>query len=66
MQSRKEGEPVFQLIGERGQNRYREFEVQVTCMHMVQTGIGPNKKVGCLTCLIQAIWTLKNPSFLVG
>lgn len=45
MQSQKESEPVFQLIGERGQNRYREFVVQVTCMGMMQTGVGPNKKL---------------------
>jgi double-stranded RNA-binding protein Staufen len=45
MQSRKEPEPVFRLIGERGQNRYREFVVQVSCLGTIQTGVGPNKKL---------------------
>jgi double-stranded RNA-binding protein Staufen len=45
MQSRKEKEPEFCLIGERGQNRYREFVVQVNCVGLTQTGFGPNKKL---------------------
>ncbi|KAI6232020.1 hypothetical protein M3Y95_00442700 [Aphelenchoides besseyi] len=45
MQIRKEPEPVFRLVGERGQNRYREFVIEVTCMGNTQTGVGPNKKL---------------------
>uniref|UniRef100_A0A1I7SMG8 DRBM domain-containing protein n=2 Tax=Bursaphelenchus xylophilus TaxID=6326 RepID=A0A1I7SMG8_BURXY len=44
-QARKEQDPVFKLIGEHGQNRYREFVVEVKCMDQVQTGMGQNKKL---------------------
>lgn len=45
MQGRKEDEPAFRLVGERGQNRYREFVVEVICGDMTLTGVGPNKKL---------------------
>lgn len=46
MQARKEPEPKFQLIMEHGQNRYKEFVVEVTCMDGLRCkGTGPNKKL---------------------
>ncbi|KAI6229935.1 hypothetical protein M3Y99_01115300 [Aphelenchoides fujianensis] len=45
MQIRKEPEPVFNYLDERGQHRYREFVVEVTCMGITQMGVGPNKKL---------------------
>ncbi|CAD5229375.1 unnamed protein product [Bursaphelenchus okinawaensis] len=45
MQTRKEADPVFKLVGEQGQNRYREFMVEVRCMDRVVTGVGQNKKL---------------------
>ncbi|VDD87470.1 unnamed protein product [Enterobius vermicularis] len=46
MQARKEPEPRFQLIMEHGQNRYKEFVVEVTCMDGLRCkGTGPNKKL---------------------
>uniref|UniRef100_A0A914ECN9 DRBM domain-containing protein n=1 Tax=Acrobeloides nanus TaxID=290746 RepID=A0A914ECN9_9BILA len=45
MQIRKEPEPIFRLIGEHGQNRSREFTVEVTCQGVRKEGTGPNKKL---------------------
>jgi len=45
MQTLKMPEPVFTLVSEQGQNRYKEFTVQVVCQGMTLTGIGPNKKL---------------------
>uniref|UniRef100_A0AC34F1U9 DRBM domain-containing protein n=1 Tax=Panagrolaimus sp. ES5 TaxID=591445 RepID=A0AC34F1U9_9BILA len=43
MQSKKE--PVFRLIKEQGQNRYKEFTFEITCRGITLTGSGPNKKL---------------------
>ena len=43
MQSKKE--PVFRLIREQGQNRYKEFTFEITCRGITLTGSGPNKKL---------------------
>uniref|UniRef100_A0AC34QNU3 DRBM domain-containing protein n=1 Tax=Panagrolaimus sp. JU765 TaxID=591449 RepID=A0AC34QNU3_9BILA len=45
MQSKKMPEPIFTLISEQGQNRYKEFTVQVVCQGITLTGSGPNKKL---------------------
>ncbi|VDK66011.1 unnamed protein product [Onchocerca ochengi] len=46
MQSRKQNEPRFQLIAERGQSRYKEFVMEVICDDGLRCeGIGPNKKL---------------------
>ncbi|XP_077866790.1 double-stranded RNA-binding protein Staufen homolog 2-like [Saccoglossus kowalevskii] len=44
-QAKKEKEPVFTLLQERGQPRKREFIMQVTIGSNQCTGIGPNKKM---------------------
>jgi double-stranded RNA-binding protein Staufen len=38
-------EPLFRLINEYGQNRHKEFTVEVRCMGFTATGIGPSKKL---------------------
>uniref|UniRef100_A0AC35F229 DRBM domain-containing protein n=1 Tax=Panagrolaimus sp. PS1159 TaxID=55785 RepID=A0AC35F229_9BILA len=43
MQSKKE--PVFRLIKEQGQNRYKEFTFEISCRGITLTGSGPNKKL---------------------
>lgn len=43
MQSKKE--PVFRLVKEQGQNRYKEFTFEITCRGVTLTGSGPNKKL---------------------
>ncbi|KAE9548223.1 hypothetical protein FO519_008563 [Halicephalobus sp. NKZ332] len=45
MQTLKMPEPVFTLVSEQGQNRYKEFTVQVLCQGSTLTGTGPNKKL---------------------
>ncbi|KAM3728377.1 Double-stranded RNA-binding protein Staufen [Dirofilaria immitis] len=46
MQARKQNEPKFQLIAERGQSRYKEFVMEVICDDGLRCeGIGPNKKL---------------------
>ena len=45
MQARQQREPVFQLLAEQGQNRHKEFTVEVRCMELREQGIGPNKKL---------------------
>uniref|UniRef100_A0A914H6U1 DRBM domain-containing protein n=1 Tax=Globodera rostochiensis TaxID=31243 RepID=A0A914H6U1_GLORO len=46
MQVRGARDPVFQVIGEHGQNRHKEFTVSVQCMdEELETGTGPNKKL---------------------
>jgi len=44
-QARKEKEPVYTLIAERGMPRRREFVMQVTVGQQSTTGSGPNKKL---------------------
>merc|ERR1719356_1989505 len=44
-QARKEKEPVYTLIDERGMPRRREFVMQVTVGQQSTTGSGPNKKL---------------------
>merc|ERR1712079_991739 len=44
-QARKEKEPVYTLIDERGMPRRREFVMQVTVGQQSATGSGPNKKL---------------------
>ncbi|VDN03572.1 unnamed protein product [Thelazia callipaeda] len=46
MQARKQNEPKFQLISERGQSRYKEFVMEVICDGDLRCeGVGPNKKL---------------------
>uniref|UniRef100_A0A7I4KJE5 Bm4392 n=1 Tax=Brugia malayi TaxID=6279 RepID=A0A7I4KJE5_BRUMA len=46
MQARKQNEPKFQLVAERGQSRYKEFVMEVICDDGLRCeGIGPNKKL---------------------
>uniref|UniRef100_A0A1I7VKK5 DRBM domain-containing protein n=1 Tax=Loa loa TaxID=7209 RepID=A0A1I7VKK5_LOALO len=46
MQARKQNEPKFQLVAERGQSRYKEFVMEVVCDDGLRCeGIGPNKKL---------------------
>ncbi|XP_017262175.1 double-stranded RNA-binding protein Staufen homolog 2 [Kryptolebias marmoratus] len=44
-QAKKEKEPEYQLLSERGMPRRREFVMQVKVNNEVATGTGPNKKV---------------------
>uniref|UniRef100_M4A7K9 Double-stranded RNA-binding protein Staufen homolog 2 n=1 Tax=Xiphophorus maculatus TaxID=8083 RepID=M4A7K9_XIPMA len=44
-QAKKEKEPEYQLLSERGMPRRREFVMQVKVNNEVTTGTGPNKKV---------------------
>ncbi|XP_036373330.1 double-stranded RNA-binding protein Staufen homolog 2 [Megalops cyprinoides] len=44
-QARKEKEPEYVLLSERGMPRRREFVMQVKVCNEVATGTGPNKKV---------------------
>jgi len=44
-QARKEKEPVYVLVAERGMPRRREFVMQVTIGQQSTTGTGPNKKL---------------------
>uniref|UniRef100_A0A8C7YTQ7 Double-stranded RNA-binding protein Staufen homolog 2 n=1 Tax=Oryzias sinensis TaxID=183150 RepID=A0A8C7YTQ7_9TELE len=44
-QAKKEKEPEYQLLSERGIPRRREFVMQVKVNNEVATGAGPNKKV---------------------
>jgi len=44
-QARKEKEPVYVLVAERGMPRRREFVMQVTVGQQSTTGTGPNKKL---------------------
>lgn len=44
-QTRKMPDPIFTVINEQGQNRYKEFTVQVCCEGVALTGVGPNKKL---------------------
>merc|ERR1719220_1134059 len=44
-QAKKEKEPVYVLVAERGMPRRREFVMQVTVGHHSTTGTGPNKKL---------------------
>lgn len=45
MQIRNEPEPVFKLLGEQGQSRYKVFVAEVTCQEFCEQGTGPNKKL---------------------
>ncbi|VBB31103.1 unnamed protein product, partial [Acanthocheilonema viteae] len=46
MQARKQNEPKFQLVAERGQSRYKEFVMEVICDDGLRCeGVGPNKKL---------------------
>lgn len=43
-QAKKEKEPIFTVLSERGIPRQPEFVVQVTAGSLTATGIGPKKK----------------------
>uniref|UniRef100_A0A1I7X4P6 DRBM domain-containing protein n=1 Tax=Heterorhabditis bacteriophora TaxID=37862 RepID=A0A1I7X4P6_HETBA len=45
LQARNEEDPQFELVGEHGQSRYKEFTVQVMCSGRICTGNGPNKRL---------------------
>lgn len=44
-QARKEKEPVYTVIDERGTARRREFVIEVSAGGLTATGTGPNKKL---------------------
>jgi double-stranded RNA-binding protein Staufen len=44
-QAKKEKEPVYTLVAERGMPRRREFVIQVQVNDQVCTGVGPSKKL---------------------
>jgi double-stranded RNA-binding protein Staufen len=44
-QARKEKEPCYTVIDERGTARRREFVIEVSASGISATGTGPNKKV---------------------
>lgn len=44
-QARKEKEPIYTVIDERGTPRRREFVIEVSAGGMTSTGTGPNKKI---------------------
>jgi len=44
-QSRKEKEPVYTVIDERGTARRREFVIEVSAAGFTASGTGPNKKL---------------------
>eukprot|EP00918_Siedleckia_nematoides_P062235 GHVU01135745.1.p1 GENE.GHVU01135745.1~~GHVU01135745.1.p1 ORF type:complete len:804 (+),score=103.17 GHVU01135745.1:117-2414(+) len=44
-QAKKEKEPVYSLVAEKGLPRRREFVMQVTVGEKQATGVGPNKKL---------------------
>lgn len=44
-QARKEKEPMYTVIDERGTPRRREFVIEVSAGGMTATGTGPNKKI---------------------
>ena len=44
-QARKEKEPVYTVIDERGTARRREFVIEVSAGGLTASGTGPNKKV---------------------
>lgn len=43
-QSRKEKEPVYTVVDERGTARRREFVIEVSAGGLSASGTGPNKK----------------------
>lgn len=44
-QAKKEKEPIYTLVAERGMPRRREFVIQVVVGDQMCTGVGPNKKL---------------------
>lgn len=44
-QARKEKEPLYTVVDERGTPRRREFVIEVSAGGMSSTGTGPNKKI---------------------
>ncbi|XP_070533253.1 double-stranded RNA-binding protein Staufen homolog 2-like isoform X2 [Ptychodera flava] len=63
-QAKKEKEPVFTLLQERGQPRKREFVMQVTVGNNQCTGIGPNKKMAkraAAEAMLQELGYRSNP-----
>lgn len=44
-QARKEKEPVYTVVDERGTARRREFVIEVSAGGLMASGTGPNKKL---------------------
>lgn len=44
-QARKEKEPVYTVVDERGTARRREFVIEVSAGGLTASGTGPNKKL---------------------
>jgi double-stranded RNA-binding protein Staufen len=57
-QAKKEKEPVYTLLAERGLPRRREFVIQVTVGEQTCTGVGPNKKLAKRTAAEQMLQML--------
>ncbi|CAI4233161.1 unnamed protein product [Auanema sp. JU1783] len=45
LHARSEPDPVYTVVGEHGQSRYKEFIVEARCMDTFCTGTGPNKRL---------------------
>lgn len=46
MQANNLPEPIFKLLGEQGQNRSKEFVIEVKCFDNIrEEGVGQNKKL---------------------
>ena len=61
-QAKKEKEPVYTLIGERGVPRRREFFMKVTVGDNSAVGSGPNKKVAKRAAAEVGISTEESPA----
>ena len=57
-QAKKEKEPVYSLLAERGLPRRREFVIQVAVGEQTCTGVGPNKKLAKRTAAEQMLQLL--------
>lgn len=57
-QAKKEKEPVYTLVDDRGLPRRREFVIQVTVGDQSCTGVGPNKKLAKRTAAEQMLQLL--------
>lgn len=67
-QARKEKEPVYTVVDERGTARRREFVIEVSASGSTATGTGPNKKVAkkiAAENLLIAMGVLKASSIIV-
>lgn len=69
-QARKEKEPCYTVIDERGTARRREFVIEVSASGLSATGTGPNKKIAKKTAaeseyyIVQVIQILINKFFI--